>query len=114
MLVIIDGDCAFCQWASKLLGKLCKPGLEIIPLAGVSQDILNTWSSEAHWTADSIKVISDGKLYIKSHAIAEVMRTAHWFAQPLRLVFLLPEAWLDRGYDWVARNRKSQACELPL
>jgi predicted DCC family thiol-disulfide oxidoreductase YuxK len=112
MLVIIDGDCSFCQWASKLLQKICRPGLEIIPLAAVSQEVFNTWSSEAYWTVDSIKVISQGKLYIKSQAIAEVMRTARWFAQPFRLLFLLPDVWLDRGYDWVARNRKSQACEI--
>ena len=112
MLVIIDGDCSFCRWASRVLLSLCKSGLDIVPLESVSSEILTTWSSHPNWAVDSIKVISAGKLYIKSQAVAEVMHAARWYAQPLRLVFFLPNTWLDRGYDCVARNRKSNACEL--
>jgi len=114
MLVIIDGDCSFCRWASHVLRNLCKSGLDIVALESVSPEILTIWSSHPNWAVDSIKVISAGKLYIKSQAVAEVMRAARWYVQPLRLVFFLPDTWLDRGYDWVARNRKSNACELGL
>jgi predicted DCC family thiol-disulfide oxidoreductase YuxK len=33
------------------------------------------------------------------------MLHAHWYFQPLRIVFLLPAGLLDKGYDWVAKNR---------
>lgn len=112
MLVIIDGNCSFCRWASNLLRRLCRSGLVIVPLEGVSEEVLLRWSSDTRWAIDSIKVISAEHLYVKSQAIAQVMRMARWYAQPLRLIFLFPERWLDLGYDWVARNRKSQACEL--
>lgn len=112
MLVIIDGDCSFCRWASNILRRLCKPSLDIVPLDGVSEEVLLLWSTNPFWSIDSIKVVSAGRLYIKSQAVAEVLRTARWFAQPLRLIFLLPDALLDRGYDWVARNRKSDVCGL--
>ncbi|MEY4954932.1 MAG: hypothetical protein RI981_1017 [Bacteroidota bacterium] len=114
MLVIIDGDCTFCLWASKLLRRLCKPGLDILPLGSVGDEVLIHWSMNPLWSIDSIKVISAGKLYIKSKAVSVVLRKARWYAQPLRMIFLLPDSWLDLGYDWVARHRKSQACDFVI
>lgn len=113
MLVIIDGDCSFCLWASRWLRRLCKPGLDILPLDLVPADVLNTWEANPFWSIDSIKVINQGQLWIKSAAIEQVLREARWFAQPLRLLFILPQRLLDMGYDWVARHRKSNTCELP-
>jgi predicted DCC family thiol-disulfide oxidoreductase YuxK len=112
MLVIIDGDCSFCRWASGWLRRLGDADLEIVPLNHVSDEVLKAFESNEGWLADSIKVISNGNLYIKSRAIAEVLRTARWFAQPLRVFFILPDFLLDAMYDWVARNRKSQSCSL--
>ena len=112
MLVIIDGGCTFCRWSSTILRRLCKPGLEIVPVEDLSSEFITNWIAHPDWCQDSIKVISAGRLYIKSQAIAEVMRMARWYAQPLRMIFLLPDRWLDLGYDWVARHRKSQVCEL--
>ncbi len=113
MLVVIDGDCSFCQWASRLLKRICREGIEIIPLTSLPLEIQKSWESNSDWAIDSIKVISNGRLYIKSEAVAQVLIGAKWFAQPLRLLFLLPTRLLDRMYDWVARNRKlGQSCEL--
>ncbi len=111
MIVLIDGDCSFCQWASKLLKRLCKPGLEISNLSQVAPSILEAWEADANWSVDSIKVISNGRMYIKSDAIAQVLKHGRWYAQPLRLVFLLPQKILDKGYDFIARNRKSITCD---
>lgn len=112
MLVIIDGDCSFCRWASGWLRRLGDAKLEIIAQDQVPDRVFKAFSSNERWSADSIKVISNEKLFIKSQAIAEVLRTARWFAQPLRLFFILPDFFLDAIYDWVARNRKSQSCTL--
>lgn len=112
MLVIIDGGCTFCRWASGILLRLCDPVLEIIPFENVSTDVLRVWELHPNWSVDSIKVISKGKLYIKSKAISEVMQAARWYAQPLRLVFFLPDRLLDYGYVWIAKNRKTSSCEL--
>jgi len=112
MLVVIDGDCSFCQWASRLLKRLCRPGLHIISLREVSHDTLHTWENNPAWGVDSIKVISQNHLYIKSAAVSAVLTSAHWYAQPLRVIFILPTAWLDIAYDWVARHRKGIHCEI--
>jgi predicted DCC family thiol-disulfide oxidoreductase YuxK len=112
MLVIIDGDCSFCRWASGWLRRLGDAKLEIISQDQVPELVLKAFVSNESWSADSIKVISNGNLFIKSQAIAEVLRTSRWFAQPLRIFFILPDFLLDTIYDWVARNRKSQSCSL--
>jgi predicted DCC family thiol-disulfide oxidoreductase YuxK len=87
--------------------------LDILPLDLVSIDVINQWEANPLWSVDSIKVISQGQLWIKSAAIAQIMREAQWFAQPLRLLFVVPHRLLDVLYDWVARHRKSDTCELP-
>lgn len=112
MLVIIDGECSFCQWASRLLRRLCVNELEIVALSQVKSEVINQWSMDPLWSIDSIKVISQHQLFIKSEAISVIMKQARWYAQPLRIVFILPVRLLDMGYDWVARNRKSLQCEI--
>ena len=54
---------------------------------------------------DSIKWVEEKEVYVKSDAIARILVRAHWYFQPLRIVFLLPTRLLDKGYDWVAKNR---------
>ena len=54
---------------------------------------------------DSIKWVVGKEVYVKSDAIARILVRAHWYFQPLRIVFLLPTRLLDKGYDWVAKNR---------
>lgn len=54
---------------------------------------------------DSIKWVVGKKVYVKSDAIARILVRAHWYFQPLRILFLLPTRLLDMGYDWVAKNR---------
>jgi len=111
MLVVIDGDCSFCLWASRWLRRLCKPGLTIVPLNKVSEEVLLAWSNDPNWSVDSIKVLTNNQLFIKSAAIAKILQIARWYAQPLRLLFFLPEPLLDVGYDWVARNRRTKGTD---
>jgi predicted DCC family thiol-disulfide oxidoreductase YuxK len=54
---------------------------------------------------DSIKWVVGTDVYVKSDAIYRILAFSHWYFQPLRLVFLLPASFLDKGYDWVAKNR---------
>jgi predicted DCC family thiol-disulfide oxidoreductase YuxK len=56
-------------------------------------------------------VLTNNQLFIKSAAIAKILQIARWYAQPLRLLFFLPEPLLDVGYDWVARNRRTKGTD---
>lgn len=67
---------------------------------------------------DSIVVIDQGQVYVKSEAALHIARNldAPWrFAAVLRL---LPRSLRDRIYDWIARHRyawfgKRETCRVP-
>ncbi len=68
----------------------------------------------SNWAIDSIKLVQGSQVYIKSEAISLIFRDIRFIYQPLRLIFILPKALLDRAYDWVATNRYfwNKACSI--
>jgi predicted DCC family thiol-disulfide oxidoreductase YuxK len=96
-IVLIDGNCHFCCFASKLLKRMVTGDLPVIPETSFTDFILPD--------IDSIKWVVGHDVYVKSDALSRILVNAHWYFQPLRLVFLLPAGLLDKGYDWVAKNR---------
>ena len=96
-IVLIDGNCRFCRFASKLLKGMVSGHLQIIPETSFTEFTLPD--------IDSIKWVVGREVYVKSDAIARILANSHWYFQPLRVVFLLPSFILDKGYDWVAKNR---------
>ena len=96
-IVLIDGNCRFCRFASKLLKRMVSGDLPIIPETSFTEFTLPD--------IDSIKWVIGHNVYVKSDAISRILVNAHWYFQPLRIVFLLPTRLLDVGYDWVAKNR---------
>ncbi|MFD3408751.1 DCC1-like thiol-disulfide oxidoreductase family protein [Aquirufa sp. HETE-83D] len=96
-IVLIDGSCRFCRFASKLLKRMVAGKLQIIPET--------SFISFALPAIDSIKWVVGEEVYMKSDAISRILVNAHWYFQPIRIVFLLPESLLDKVYDWVAKNR---------
>ncbi|MFD3294228.1 DCC1-like thiol-disulfide oxidoreductase family protein [Aquirufa sp. KTFRIE-69F] len=96
-IVLIDGNCRFCRFSSKLLKRMVAGELPIIPETSFTEFTLPD--------IDSIKWVVGHNVYVKSDALSRILVNAHWYFQPLRLVFLLPASLLDKGYDWVAQNR---------
>ncbi len=105
LIVFIDGDCGFCQWASRRLRSISADELLIYPQ---SSDLCISYQEkilDTRWALATVQVISNNRLYIKSAAIAEVLKHAKWYFLPLRVFFILPEKLLDRVYDFVAKHR---------
>ncbi len=105
LVVFIDGDCGFCQWASGILRRISDEDLAIY---AQSTEICRSYQEkipDARWSLATVQVISDGRLYIKSAAISEVLKHAKWPFLPLRVLFVLPERLLDWMYDFVAKHR---------
>ena len=118
LVVFIDGDCGFCQWASKQLRRISAQDLAIYPQ---SAELWHTYQMDipdARWQLATVQVISKGQLYIKSAAIAEVLKHAKWQFKPLGMIFLLPTRFLDYGYDFIAKHRYffngQSSCEINL
>jgi predicted DCC family thiol-disulfide oxidoreductase YuxK len=96
-IVLIDGSCRFCRFASKLLKKMVVGDLPIIPESSFHAFTLPD--------IDSIKWVVGKDVYVKSDALSRILAHSRWYFQPLCLLFLLPSSFLDKGYDWVAKNR---------
>ena len=96
-IVLIDGNCRFCRFASKLLQRMVSADLHIMPETSFSEFMLPS--------IDSIKWVVGKDVYVKSDALSRILAHSHWYFQPLRLVFVLPASLLDKGNDWVAKNR---------
>jgi predicted DCC family thiol-disulfide oxidoreductase YuxK len=96
-IVLIDGNCRFCRFASKLLKRMVLGDLQIRPETSFKEFTLPD--------IDSIKWVVGRDVYVKSDAISRILANSHWYFQPLRVVFLVPSFILDKGYDWVAKNR---------
>jgi len=96
-IVLIDGGCRFCLFSSKLLKRMVVGNLPIIPETAFTEFTLPK--------IDSIKWVVGTDVFVKSDALSRILAFSHWYFQPLRLVFLLPASFLDKGYDWVAKNR---------
>jgi predicted DCC family thiol-disulfide oxidoreductase YuxK len=116
LVVFIDGDCGFCQWASGILRRISAEELAIYPQ---STELCRSYQEkipDSRWSLATVQVVTHGRLYIKSAAIAEVLKHAKWYFLPLRLLFILPERFLDGMYDFVAKHRYffngKEACEI--
>ncbi|MFM6948211.1 MAG: thiol-disulfide oxidoreductase DCC family protein [Aquirufa sp.] len=103
--IAIDGNCNFCRFSSNLLKRMLSIPVEIY-FQG-SQECLQ-WEKKVpseQWKSDTLKVVAENQLYIKSSAIKYLMQFSKWYFQPFRIIFLLPKSFLDVGYDFIAKNR---------
>ncbi|WP_395783982.1 thiol-disulfide oxidoreductase DCC family protein [Aquirufa sp.] len=116
LVVFIDGDCGFCQWASGILRRISAEELAIYPQSTALCKSYQEKIPDSRWSLATVQVVTNGRLYIKSAAIAEVLKHAKWPFLPLRVLFVLPERLLDRMYDFVAKHRYffngKEACEI--
>ncbi len=116
LIVFIDGNCGFCQWASWCLRTISVEDLAIHAQGSALWHHQQENIPDVRWALATVQVVDAGRLYIKSAAVAKVFRHAKWPFQPLRLFFLLPMGLLDWGYDFIAKNRYffggNEACEI--
>ena len=116
MQVIIDGNCRFCLGSTKLLRRMLAVQLHVITQYDLEYLDIQNLFDPSDWAVDSIKLIVGDQLFMKSKAISALMVGAHWYFQPIRMVFLLPTSLLDTWYDFIAKNRylwgKGDNCEV--
>lgn len=118
MIVIFDGVCVLCNRAARFVRWLDRDQrLELVAAQSAQGQAL-----QAHYGVD---VIADDTLiwieaeqaYVRSEAVLGIAAALGWW--PIaRLGTLLPFAFRDAAYRWVAHNRYRlfgtlEACELP-
>lgn len=105
LIVVIDGECQFCQFSARVLRKMIARDICYLNQQDVRVAELAKQFPSDVWALESIKLLKGDQVFAKSEALAHLMGDAQIMYQPFRIIFFLPKRVLDRGYDWVARNR---------
>jgi len=116
-IILFDGDCNFCNYWVNFVLKRDKQ--QVFKFASLNAEIGNklTLQHQIPATIDSIVLIKNDDVFIKSRAVIEIARnlSGWWFL----LVFfrIVPTFVRDAVYDVVAKNRYrwfgKSVCELP-
>lgn len=103
--IAIDGNCNFCRFSSKLLKSMLRIPVEIY---FQGSETCTKWENEIPselWKIDSLKVVAENQVLVKSSALNYLMQFSRWYFQPFRVLFLLPQSFLDHVYDAIAKSR---------
>ncbi len=104
-IVFFDGDCGFCQKSVQLCMKLDKQRkLKYSSLQGELSAELKV--KEQTKGVDSIIVLNQELLFVKSRAIFKILNTLGGGYKVLNIFRIIPVRLLDFMYDTIARYRK--------
>lgn len=113
-IVFFDGVCNLCNQAVDFLLRYDRTmSLKFAPLQGkTAQSILGNPS------LDSIVFYHNGEVLTKARAAFALMKYLHFPWRLFLFLQVLPLAWCDRIYDFIAHNRyrlfgKRGTCRLP-
>lgn len=118
-VLFFDGDCAMCSASARRLAAADhKEQLNFAPLQG---ELAQELGFDAHAGPDGTIVLwreSDGRMFLRSDAVAQlgVVLGGGWWC--LRLLRLAPLRLRDWGYRWIAARRMrfghgKSTCEVP-
>ena len=118
-VILFDGVCNFCNGAINFVLKQDKKAVfRFAPLQSeAGQKLLKQYNlSTAEF--DSFVLIDNGKVYKKSAASLQVMNKLPWYWKEVQLLRIIPVAFRDAIYDFIARNRykwfgKKEQCMIP-
>jgi len=118
-IILFDGVCNFCNGAINFVLKQDKKGIfRFAPLQSeTGQSLLNRYNLSTK-EFDSFVLIDNGKVYKKSAASLQVMNKLPWYWKELQLLKIIPTAFRDAIYDFIAKNRykwfgKKDQCMIP-
>ncbi|MBV8371372.1 MAG: DUF393 domain-containing protein [Candidatus Eremiobacteraeota bacterium] len=124
-VVLFDGVCNLCNGAVRFIaandpaGRFAFLSLQSPRARALLGERPSTgWGEADPAEPDSVVLLQDGVLYERSDAILHV---ALGLRAPWPLAFaaiLVPRAWRDAAYRWIARNRyrwfgRTEACQIP-
>jgi len=118
-IILFDGVCNFCNGAINFVLKQDKKDVfRFAPLQSeAGQKLLQQYNlSTAEF--DSFVLIDNGKVYKKSAASLRVMNKLPWYWKEAQILRIIPTAFRDAIYDFIARNRykwfgKKEQCMIP-
>ncbi|MCC7063838.1 MAG: thiol-disulfide oxidoreductase DCC family protein [Planctomycetes bacterium] len=118
-VVLFDGDCNLCNGAVQFV--LRRDPRAVFHFASlqsaVGRQLLASVGANAT-LPDSIVLVQDGALALKSTAALRIARGLRWPWPLFAVFFVVPRPLRDLLYDWIARNRyrwfgKRESCLVP-
>jgi predicted DCC family thiol-disulfide oxidoreductase YuxK len=104
-IVLFDGECHFCDWSAQFIIKRDPKGLfHFASLqSAVGQELLERY--RVPLDIDSIVLIEQEKVYVKSNAALRICRHLRGAWKLLYIFKLIPNSIRNSVYDWIAKNR---------
>ncbi|MBO9682029.1 MAG: thiol-disulfide oxidoreductase DCC family protein [Flavisolibacter sp.] len=118
-IILFDGVCNFCNSAINFVLKQDKKGIfRFAPLQSeAGQKLLQQYHLSTK-EFNSFVLIDNGKVYKKSTASLRVMNQLPWYWKEAQILRIVPTAFRDAIYDFIAKNRykwfgKREQCMVP-
>lgn len=106
--LLFDGSCGLCNASVQFILRHEKK--KIIHFASLqsefAQQVLKEAPNSLVVIPDSILLFHQGKLYMKSQAIFQIIHMMGGWVKIFLVFRYFPLRWLDFLYDYIARNRK--------
>lgn len=117
-IILFDGVCNFCNGSVNFLIRRDPNGIfKYAPLQSkIGQKIISKYNIAEE--IDSIILLKENNIYIKSDAVIEIIKQLSWNWQILLFVKVFPRKIRDVIYDLIANNRykwfgKRDYCMIP-
>jgi predicted DCC family thiol-disulfide oxidoreductase YuxK len=118
-IVFMDGECALCSGAARVVARLDKRGeFRICPIqSDLGQAILQHYGLD-HGSPESWIYLADGNAFASLDAVIEAGTRLGRLGRILMVFKVLPRPVRDQLYRWIARNRyaifgRTQMCAIP-
>lgn len=117
--ILYDGECGLCSKAMRFIAE--EDSADCFKMRSLQeqegQSLLKTYGLPTN-TLDTMVLIKKGKAYIKSEAVIETGKSLGGIWSLGHMLYIIPKIPLERGYEWVSRNRisffgKHKACDIP-
>jgi predicted DCC family thiol-disulfide oxidoreductase YuxK len=118
-IILFDGVCNFCNGAINFVLRQDKKGIfRFAALQSQAGQKLLQQHNLSTKEFDSFVLIDNGKIYKKSAASLRVMNRLPWYWKEAQLFRIIPAAFRDAIYDFIAKNRykwfgKKEQCMVP-
>lgn len=119
IIIIFDGVCNLCNGVvSWIIPRDPAQRIQFAPLqSAAGQRLLQNHAVDTT-TLDSVIVIDGDAVFVESDAALRICQDLRWPWPLLRHLRIIPRAWRDTIYRWVARNRyrwfgRRAQCMLP-
>lgn len=117
-VIFFDGVCNLCSgWVRFVLNRDTSAAFRFAPLqSDFAREILQ--ETRQHDGLDSIVLLKDGKVFVKSAAVLRIVRRLRWPWPLLWILIVVPSAIRDFVYDIIARSRyrwfgRREECMIP-